>query len=891
MNHEHEVRDLLIHEPELRRVALNSTRNAADAEDVLQDMWLAVLKKKPREVTSERAWLGRIIRNLSASRARSESARRRREKDRADSGLGEPTEAVVERTALRKHLLECVLELEPAYRRVLLLRYVADMEPADIADYLGMPASTVRVHCHRGLEVLRRRLGTDDPRRHRTLLLLMAPGLLPRKVPRFAFGLAAACLVITCTVFGLRASSEASPTLENDLAEFTRATPVLPRRTSDRQAGETVVVEKTEEVKVSPSPTGARLTGTVDVLVDEKPIETDITLAVEFFRDESESHHPLAGAHNDEDWLCGAPDVTFNVRAGTPFAVPLEHHALLRVFIRASGVSGGLIVYHSSRVPLERTVRLLSGVTLTAPHGRKPTARAPIGTHDEVLPVTARGEGTWHVAGPLFPGLQVTLDESEPSFWRRITEPVASLSPIGRVGARSVRLIDAAANEPLAHTKIDVTTWTRDHRVLSATWTADVDGVVRIPLLSFPDRALGNQLWVRDARGRGWCVEPLSELLEVVARPSDCIDLLIGRNLEGGGTLVDASKSPLRDAQVSARLADGSVLAGRTDEDGRFTLTSVGGRPRPRRIARTVVAIGDAPHPPAVSLEITSTSGHATLRDIPWIVLARGEARLSCTLESAEAPPTRSVRVVDGDGLPLSLIRVAIAYSDGRTVHRDVTDHDGKIVFPDLFPERPVVVRVLAPERRPSLSSTTRISGQVREATIETVRIRDVTLEGSAFVDTSFVAVIVEDEERKHRRHGFFSDTAMRSIPLSDEPQRVTVYAPGRLAESTTWNPRDAVLHLGHRAAGDVAVVLPSRLESARGTFSLHALRLGHDARHEGPLERVLEQFNVNGTIGGDGILRFSAVPPGEWSLRLDGQQVGHFTLHGAGPHDIDLAN
>jgi RNA polymerase sigma-70 factor, ECF subfamily len=66
---------------------------------------------------------------------------------------------------LQRHLRLLLLELTPAARAVVLLRYQEDLDPMDIARTLDMSINTVKSHLKRSLETMRHRLlGVTDAR-------------------------------------------------------------------------------------------------------------------------------------------------------------------------------------------------------------------------------------------------------------------------------------------------------------------------------------------------------------------------------------------------------------------------------------------------------------------------------------------------------------------------------------------------------------------------------------------------------------------------------------------------------------------------------------------------------------------------------------------------------
>jgi RNA polymerase sigma-70 factor (ECF subfamily) len=96
------------------------------------------------------AWLRQIARNESL-RARA------REPDYADlAQVTEPAEQddAVERLPERLDLDAALRGLDPLDRRLLAMRYGADMTQPKIAELLGMPEGTVKVRLHRARRAL-----------------------------------------------------------------------------------------------------------------------------------------------------------------------------------------------------------------------------------------------------------------------------------------------------------------------------------------------------------------------------------------------------------------------------------------------------------------------------------------------------------------------------------------------------------------------------------------------------------------------------------------------------------------------------------------------------------------------------------------------------------------
>ena len=144
--------------PSLLGLAQHLVREPADAEDLVQECFLAAIRK-PRRWDARRPvfpWLaGILIREAKKTRRR--SARRVGRAD--DRRLTEPP---ADRVALEGELrvaVEQALDGLPAkYRDVLELYLIVGEEPRDIAARLSRAPGTVRVQIHRGLDLLRHAL-------------------------------------------------------------------------------------------------------------------------------------------------------------------------------------------------------------------------------------------------------------------------------------------------------------------------------------------------------------------------------------------------------------------------------------------------------------------------------------------------------------------------------------------------------------------------------------------------------------------------------------------------------------------------------------------------------------------------------------------------------------
>jgi RNA polymerase sigma factor (sigma-70 family) len=158
----------------MRSLARELCADRAVADDIVQDAWLAALEHPPREPGAARAWIGRVIANLTHARQRSESARSARQELVARRESVASTADVVERAEIGKKLAECVLALDEPYRSTVLSRYFDGLSAEEIAARERVSSSTVRTRLARGLAMLRERLERRDGRSWMSAMALLA---------------------------------------------------------------------------------------------------------------------------------------------------------------------------------------------------------------------------------------------------------------------------------------------------------------------------------------------------------------------------------------------------------------------------------------------------------------------------------------------------------------------------------------------------------------------------------------------------------------------------------------------------------------------------------------------------------------------------------------------
>lgn len=168
------VDELLVHAGWLRALARTLVTDAATADDLVQETWVAALAHPPRE-GAERPWLARVLRNFARQRGRREGRREQHERGSAQPGeLPSPAE-LSERMECQRRLLNSVLELPEPYGSTVVLRYYEGLSASEIARRKGIPHATVRSHIKRGLDSLRERLDREHNGQRNAWTALLLP--------------------------------------------------------------------------------------------------------------------------------------------------------------------------------------------------------------------------------------------------------------------------------------------------------------------------------------------------------------------------------------------------------------------------------------------------------------------------------------------------------------------------------------------------------------------------------------------------------------------------------------------------------------------------------------------------------------------------------------------
>ena len=148
---------------------LRMTGDAAEAEDIYQDVWLKVIRHAADYRSgSFRAWLWQIVRNKATDRMRKMSPSLIL--DSPISAEGESEETIVdqlsddraadalmqiEEVERRRVVCEAIEALPMAQREVILLRVNGELPFKEIADMLAAPMGTVLARMHKAVKSLK----------------------------------------------------------------------------------------------------------------------------------------------------------------------------------------------------------------------------------------------------------------------------------------------------------------------------------------------------------------------------------------------------------------------------------------------------------------------------------------------------------------------------------------------------------------------------------------------------------------------------------------------------------------------------------------------------------------------------------------------------------------
>ena len=148
---------------------LRMTGNAAEAEDIYQDVWLKVIRSaSDYRPGNFKAWLWQIVRNKTTDRMRKKSPSLVLDTPVCAAGEGELTvidqlsdDAAanalmqIEESERKSAVCDAIDALPAAQREVVLLRITGELSFKEIADMLAAPIGTVLARMHNAVKSLK----------------------------------------------------------------------------------------------------------------------------------------------------------------------------------------------------------------------------------------------------------------------------------------------------------------------------------------------------------------------------------------------------------------------------------------------------------------------------------------------------------------------------------------------------------------------------------------------------------------------------------------------------------------------------------------------------------------------------------------------------------------
>lgn len=140
---------------------LSYTLNREDAQDLLQDTFIQILKKCDlyQDQGNPMAWMMKIAKNLFLSKCRKERLENLNYED-VENELGFEDMTNVDNRMVLEKMFE-ILPLED--RNLIIMHEISGLKHKEIAEILGMPLGTVLARYHRGIRKLQKEFSERRP--------------------------------------------------------------------------------------------------------------------------------------------------------------------------------------------------------------------------------------------------------------------------------------------------------------------------------------------------------------------------------------------------------------------------------------------------------------------------------------------------------------------------------------------------------------------------------------------------------------------------------------------------------------------------------------------------------------------------------------------------------
>ena len=140
------------HWPDAYRTALLIAHDRAAAEDIAQEAFLSAIRALPSFDPRRplRPWLHRIVVNRAIDWSRARGLRN----EVSAGAAGEPPAPEPPEAGLGDAIAAALMRLSPEQRAVVVMRYLLELTPGEIAEALELPRGTVNSRLRRGLDAL-----------------------------------------------------------------------------------------------------------------------------------------------------------------------------------------------------------------------------------------------------------------------------------------------------------------------------------------------------------------------------------------------------------------------------------------------------------------------------------------------------------------------------------------------------------------------------------------------------------------------------------------------------------------------------------------------------------------------------------------------------------------
>ncbi|AIQ37339.1 DNA-directed RNA polymerase subunit sigma [Paenibacillus sp. FSL R5-0345] len=141
------------------RTCYYMVHDAADAEDLTQDVFITVFRTNRENVEHMKAWIMKITVNHCLNHLKRKRTLQQKVSDNLylfKKSPEIPVERLIEQRETTMEWAKYLSQLPVKLRMVITLRYMHDFSLAEVSDLLSIPLGTTKSRLHKGLKVLRR---------------------------------------------------------------------------------------------------------------------------------------------------------------------------------------------------------------------------------------------------------------------------------------------------------------------------------------------------------------------------------------------------------------------------------------------------------------------------------------------------------------------------------------------------------------------------------------------------------------------------------------------------------------------------------------------------------------------------------------------------------------